>query len=90
MHKLSTSLFLFISLISLAQANIVEESVYVTTTEQKVFDLVKNRPELTLDHVEKNGFELYGPRGLKEFLVQNHIPFLQMEQNSEKAKANYP
>jgi murein tripeptide amidase MpaA len=89
MKKLTTLFFSIIYLAS-ASANIVEESYYIQTTDQKTFEMLKNRPELTLDHVEKKGFELYGPRGLKEFLVKNNIPHFSMSIASMKARAVYP
>lgn len=73
-----------------AHANIVEESFYIQTSDHKIFDLVKSRPELTIDHVEEGGFELYGPKGLKEFLVRNNIPHFSMMIGNMKARGVYP
>ena len=87
--KKIAALMAFLCLSSL-HANIVEESYYIQTKDQKVFELLKSRPELTLDHVEENGFELYGPRGLKAFLVRNNIPHFSMKIGSLKARGAYP
>ena len=75
---------------TLAQAKIVEESFYIQTTDPKIFNLLKSRPELTIDHVEEEGFELYGPRGLKSFLETNNIPHFSMKVASMKARGVYP
>ena len=71
-------------------ANIVEESFYIQNNDPKIFDLLKSRPELTIDHVEKNGFELYGPKGLGNFLNANNIPHFSMHIASLKARGVYP
>lgn len=71
-------------------AKIVEESYYIQKTDSKTFELLKSRPELTIDHVEEKGFELYGPRGLKAFLVRNNIPHFSMKIASLAARAVYP
>ena len=87
--KTIATLCAFLCLTSL-QANIVEESFYIQTKDQQTFELMKSRPELTIDHVEENGFELYGPRGLKEFLVRNNVPHFSMKIASMRARGVYP
>lgn len=72
------------------QAKVVEESFYIQSNDKKVFDLLKERPELTIDHIEEGGFELYGPKGLKKFLEKNNIPHFSMKIASLKAKGSYP
>lgn len=86
------TLSLFLALLSLntLHAKIVEESFYIQTDDQKIFELLKGRPELTIDHIEKGGFELYGPRGLGEFLDQNNIPHFSMKIAGMKARGQYP
>jgi hypothetical protein len=71
-------------------AKIVEESLYVQTKDHAVFELLKNRPELTLDHIHTDGFEVYGPRGTSQFLKQNNIPFFNMKLNQRALAAGYP
>ncbi len=88
MLKIATLIVLLC--LSSVHAKNVEESYYIKTKDQKIFDLLKSRPELTLDHVDESGFELYGPRGLKEFLIRNSIPHDSMKILSLKDKALYP
>ncbi len=79
-----------LAIMAVAQAKIVEESFYIQTKDPQIFNLLKSRPELTIDHIEENGFELYGPRGLKNFLQTNNIPHFSMKIASMKARSVYP
>jgi hypothetical protein len=92
MKKLTSFLALTLSLAFTvtSQANIVAESFFVQSSDSKVFDLLKSRPELTIDHVGQNGFELYGPKGLREFLETNNIPHFSMQIANMKSKGGYP
>ncbi|MBC7712548.1 MAG: succinylglutamate desuccinylase/aspartoacylase family protein [Rhizobacter sp.] len=76
--------------ISTVKANIVAESFYIKNTDPSYFRLLKSRPELTIDHVEKNGFEIYGPKGLGKFLTTNNIPHFSMKIASLSAVRGYP
>ena len=88
MKKIATIMALLC--LSSLHAKNVEESYYIKTKDKNVFGLLKSRPELTLENLEEDGFELYGPRGLKEFLVRNSIPHDSMNVVSLKTKALYP
>jgi predicted deacylase len=89
--KTLSLLVLLFSLTSFSlQAKLVEESYWIESNDSALLSLLKSRPELTLDHIEKEGFELYGPTGLKAFLVQNNIPHFSMKVASLKARAAYP
>jgi len=67
---------LFFSLISNLQAKIVKESLIVTDNRPEIFQILKSRPELTIDHIKLNeSFELYGPSGTEEFLKHNKIQY---------------
>ena len=67
----------------------VEESFWVKNNS-KTFNLLKSRPELTIDHVKNGGFELYGPHGLESFLKQNHIDYRPLENASFMDRSGYP
>ena len=45
----------------------IDESFWIKESNPYIFDLLKSRPELTIDHVRADGFELYGPKGLETF-----------------------
>jgi predicted deacylase len=72
------------------KASIVAESFYIKNTDPNYFQLLKSRPELTIDHVEANGFEIYGPHGLGKFLTINNIPHFSMKIASLSAVRGYP
>lgn len=87
------SVLVFIVSILLSQnilAKIVEEGAFVSGRDLKIFELIKSRKELTIDHVRQDGFEVYGPKGLKNFLEINKINFKNLEQVSLSLAANYP
>ena len=77
------------SSVAYSRANIYE-SYLIKENSSQIFDTLKSRPELTIDHVKPNSFELYGPRGLGEFLVQNHIEHESLEKQSMKLRSDYP
>lgn len=88
MKKLALAIALSAS--TTLSAAIVEESLWIENPSTETFELLKSRPELTLDHISSKGFEVYGPKGLKSFLVRNRIDFQNMEPLSQKARSIYP
>jgi predicted deacylase len=71
-------------------AKLVEESFWITSKDPAIFNLLKSRPELTLDHIKDNGFELYGPKGLGKFLLKNNIPHSSLKVASLVTRDMYP
>jgi len=69
---------------------IIEESFWIKNYSREVFELLKKRPELTIDHVKADGFELYGPKGLEQFLKQNKIAYSLLGSVSIESKVGYP
>lgn len=86
--KLLTLIPFFFS--SLVFAADVSESVYIKIFDQKTFELIKNRPEFTLDHITSKQFELYGPMGMKDFLLKNKIAFENIKPLSKSIYQDYP
>ncbi len=78
----------FLSCASYAQN--VKEAFIVKQSTKALFDLIKSRPEFTIDHVNSNEFELYGPLGTKQFLEKNHIEFETQKAVSTLAGQTYP
>ena len=68
----------------------IDESFWINETKPEVFELLKSRPELTIDHVKANGFELYGPKGLELFLQQNLIEYRKLESANQSFRSEYP
>jgi carboxypeptidase D len=86
-------IFFIFSAASLARASVkhtIDESFWIKETKPEVFELLKSRPELTIDHVKSDGFELYGPKGLEEFLQQNLIEYRPLEEANQFLASNYP
>lgn len=86
-------LLLFSLLLSFSQytsAKLVQESYVIPRYTQETFDLLKSRPELTIDHVHDRSFEIHGPKGLGEFLNRNNIYFTQEFHEHGFAKDSYP
>lgn len=68
----------------------VDESFWINGTNPEIINLLKSRPELTIDHIKPHGFELYGPVGLESFLHQNLIEYSKIDTPSEYYKSEYP
>lgn len=66
---------------------IVEESYLVT--DRSFLSVLRRQPDLTIDHVKPNQFEVYGPRGLGAYLARIHAPMVQMTVDA-KALGAYP
>ena len=64
-------------------AQVVETGAYVYG---EVPSYLKDQVELTLDHISTEGFEIYGPHGLDEYLAQNGLRFEPLEMNNELNK----
>lgn len=69
-------LFILLLCFNISHASvIVEESAWIKNPSQKTIMLLSSRPEFTIDHMKKNGFELYGPKGMQIFLQENNIEY---------------
>lgn len=79
-------------LASASFANIVKESFFIPGSNPGLLRLIKRHPELTLDHMSSNGFELHGPDGTKDWLDSLGVDYRQ-DSGSRKLKsaaAGYP
>lgn len=70
--------------------HVIDESFWITETKPEIFELLKSRPELTIDHVKADGFELYGPKGLEIFLQQNLIEYRPLISTGQNLRSEYP
>ncbi len=84
--------FTFVSsLVFSVHAKIVKESYIITDQRQNVFELLKSRPELTIDHIHLDShYELYGPDGTGEFLIKNKIDYKNVPNFKRSIVADYP
>jgi len=81
------------SLISLsAFAQKIEEQVFVRGFDKETVKLIETNPELIIDHAALDGFELYGPVGMKKWLDEVGIDFKVMKEDHHKSDdaADYP
>lgn len=74
-------LFAALMLPMLAHAKAIVAESY-TVTDMKFLSILKERPELTLDHIKNDHFEVHGPEGLGAYLDRIGAPY-----NAEDMKA---
>lgn len=87
MYKSFVSLSLIGSLFSLsafAGMGKIEEEVFIPSYDKKLVKLIETHPELTLDHMSENGFELFGPKGTKKWLDSMNISYLSTSHSHKK------
>tara|TARA_B100001971_G_scaffold215190_1_gene259625 strand:- start:57033 stop:58358 length:1326 start_codon:yes stop_codon:yes gene_type:complete len=77
-----------------AFAQKIEEEVFVKGFDKKQVKLIEANPELIIDHAFQDGFELYGPKGMKEWLKNVGIDFVEnlshSHHKSAEDAADYP
>lgn len=87
--------FLFLGLVALplfaSTLGKIDESVFIKGHNKELIKLINNQPHLTLDHVNSDGFELYGPVGTKKWLNQVGVDFYSIARDDvQKARRKYP
>lgn len=65
----------------------IEEEVFVTGFDEAKVKLIEAHPELTIDHAFQDGFELYGPKGMKEWLSSVGIDYVENISHSHNKHA---
>jgi len=72
--------------------NIVEEGYLIFDRSKKSLSIFKNHPDLTIDHITPDGYEVYGPKKLALWLETLDIPYVPLMKVSEHPKlaASYP
>jgi hypothetical protein len=74
-----------------AFANIrIEEEVYVPSQNPSVVKDLLATGSVIVDHVSSEGFELYGSRGLSQYLDHNNIFYFSTKTLKNKMLADYP
>ncbi len=75
----------------LAHQDIAEEGAIVHDRDNKFFNIIKQHPELIVDHKTKNKFEVYGPVGTLTWLNQLGAKVeIFNDDFNDKAFASYP
>ena len=89
MKKTIFGLLMTASFVSSANVGKIEEQVYIAGHDKKIIQMIQSHPELTLDHMSKNGFELYGPKGMKAWLCERHNELLRDRIHKIKGQVQY-
>lgn len=82
-------LLLLLALQATTLANLTEESLFIHDPNSTHLKFLRQHIELTVDHVNENGYELYGPIGTKTWLDSIGIDFDEMIL-IEEAISGYP
>jgi hypothetical protein len=57
----------------------IEESYFVHSNSPSLKKIITQNPRLILDHPSKKGFEVYGPKGLGEYLKSINVKFSNLD-----------
>lgn len=68
----------------------IEEELYVFGEKPEVIKELVETGSVEIDHVTSKGFEVYGAKGLSQYLDQRNIPYMNSKIVSQKALADYP
>lgn len=89
MKTIFASLALLVSL-SVYSTVKIEEELYVMGIGPEAVKELIDAGSVEIDHVSSRGFEIYGPKGLKVYLDQKELPYMDMLEVNEKVFADYP
>lgn len=81
---------LLLSSLTFASNYPIDESFKVLETSSDILEMLKKRPELTIDHLSAEGFELYGPRGLETFLKKHSLRYERLDNANNFMRSEYP
>jgi hypothetical protein len=85
------ALFLFIAQLAFANV-IIEEELYVVTSDAAISKKLQHSTELIIDHVGQHGFEVFGPKGTRKYLESQGLSVLDVKSIKQNAEdfLNYP
>lgn len=86
-------LLFLIPMLGIAANGLIEEEVYIQGSDESLVKLIQSNPALTIDHRSLDGFELYGPVGMKKWLSNIGASFTALEDGAHKHiddVADYP
>lgn len=91
MKKTLSLLTLLLSAEAFSHAGVIEEEFFVSGRDQRVLEILSSHPDLTIDHVSDEGFEVYGPKGTENYLNQLNTLFYSIKSEKENFDLdNYP
>ena len=89
MKKMLLALTLIASTAALAAP--IEEEVFVMGAQPALLKELVGHADITVDHMDSHGFEVYGPRGLSRFLEERGVPFYDLKDARKDIDwTNYP
>ena len=68
----------------------IQEELYIPGQSPEVVRELIQVGSAEIDHVTSEGFELYGSKGLSQYLDQKNVPYLNMKSMKNLAFADYP
>ena len=90
MKKILFSLAL-LSLASQTPASVkIEEELYIIGQKPEIVRELITSGSVEVDHVSSEGFELYGRKGLSQYLDSKNVPYFDMKAVNKLAFADYP
>ena len=90
MKKSLLSLSLLALTANLSAAIVIEEELFVIGQKPEVVRELVTAGSIEIDHVTSHGFEVYGGKGIAEYLEKNNIPFFDMKSVSKSVFSQYP
>lgn len=89
MKTLALALALLVS--SAAFAAKIEEELFVMGSQPALLKELVGHADITVDHLDSHGFEVYGPAGLGEFLAQRGVAYYDLKDARKNIDwTNYP
>ena len=83
--------FLFFIFIQITHAKSTRSGFFVFDGEKKYLKTILQHKDLTVDHLNSIGYEVYGPLGLKDYLVALEVDFSELlDEKQEDAFKSYP
>ncbi len=85
------ALALALVLSNAASAAIIQEELFVMGSQPALLKELVGHADITVDHLDSHGFEVYGPTGLGEFLAQRGVAFYDLKDARKNVDwTNYP
>lgn len=87
MKNILIGALVFLSFHGMGNTGFIQEEVFVNGLQD--LKIIKQHPALTIDHMTNSGFELYGPKGMKQWLQESAISFSEnTHSHSHSTKSN--
>jgi hypothetical protein len=88
--KIALKIVLLVLVGNSSWAQKIEKAFQVIDPQKDVLKKISKSSGFIVDHVSRNGFELYGPASIVQFLENQNVVFYEIEQKQNKLDADYP